>query len=335
MDLGIDMSLTAAPAGETRGAEEGDQRHAIYRVYLTVHDYALTTPDAPPTGHGQGTTNLELLSWIRSKFFLSYLLAYTVIYTVLLLPQFLIEPFNSARAVPRSLFLLLPSMLVLASFSALMSFAAVRRYHRTAGTLVASNSKLNYDVLYPKQLTRRLLWINAFPFTYMTFAVVPAITRVQHLLLNRIQLQSPTLTQGGASVDTRLNRFAFLYQVVHQALAANNLDARVALPILRALVARRLRELELRGQLIAVLLSSLGIIVSLLATLSKEPILTALSRGNRIEGLMAATVVTIVLGLAVYLVSQLQTTGGQGRDLRAALDVIDVVVPPVQQEPSN
>lgn len=316
--------------------EEG-QHSEIYRAYLKVYDYALAAPDVGAAEDGTLTKDIELVSWMRVRFFLSYCLGYILIWGVMTVPQLFMlrqQQLNADASV------LNPAMFVLVvifagCMSALLSFTTVRRFHEKAGTVTPSNAKLPYETLYPKRLRRRLLWVNVMPFIYLTFGVVPFITRVQHLLLNRTPLQSAAETGSDDTVDTRVTRFRLLHEAIQRAVADNDLKASAALPTLRVLFVRRVKELEIRGQVIAVMLSSLGIAVSLAAIMSKDPIMASLSQGNVLEGLVVASIVTVVAGLSVYLVSQLQISASQGRDLRTVLDVLDVITPVDRREASS
>lgn len=314
----------------------------MYNAYLEIYDFAISIPQEEAPIASLEATEQESKVPLVQRLGYRYLWAYWIIYfflygcfvaSALLIPAATVDQQGRPVEVPGitsdAILGMIIGVLVLSALHGWIVYWRVRKYHRLRQTEVYEFGKLAYDDIYPKPLRRQLLLWNALPFVYFTFAVVPIVTRIQYLVGATVFARVATGTQEGRKdANARLTQHNLIKNFIGKRIQQSGNPKTEALNILRILFERRISEIMRNVQRISIILSSLGIAISLIAFMVKDPVGEILKSGreNVIEIVIIVSVVGLIIGVAIYFISQLQIQIGKSRDLSVVLDTIDVMV---------
>ena len=124
----------------------------------------------------------------------------------------------------------------------------------------------------------------------------------------------------------RLEQYALIKNFIQNKLKNNTKSKINPLNTLKILFERRISEIRTDVQRISIILSSLGIVVSLLAFMVKDPILQFLDKAKEIEILFVISIFGLIIGIGVYFITQLNIQIGKHMDLSIVLDAIDTML---------
>jgi len=310
----------------------------MYNAYLEIYQFAISLPKEQESFlfPKEITKNnmVPLAERINKRFFWVYSTIYFFIFTLTFWSIFLLVrkgfTFDFLEGEVSPLVFIIGYVVFLMLFGILYGwiiFWTVRRYHKRNKTTVYRYGKLSYNDVYPSQLRKDLLWINAILYFYFTFAVVPIITRIQHMVETKLPVTGVKKNHKRSKQgNARLQHYNLIKNFIESRIADYGKTKIDPLTILKTLFERRISEIKTDVQRISIILSSLGIVLSLLALLVKDPIQKLLQKTNIIEVIVIFSLVISIIGVIVYLISQLQIQIGKGRDLSIVLDTIDVML---------
>ncbi|MHA2123150.1 MAG: hypothetical protein ACW990_18280, partial [Promethearchaeota archaeon] len=85
-------------------------------------------------------------------------------------------------------------------------------------------------------------------------------------------------------------------------------------------------EIRTDVQRISIILSSLGIVISLFAFMVKDPILLLFTDANWWDTLIVISIFGLIIGVGVFFITQLHIQIGKHLDLSIVLDAIDTML---------
>ena len=305
----------------------------MYNIYLDIYKFAISMPhaeSAPLDSNENDKDAMVFLSErISRRYLWTYFFIYLVVYGLFILPQFVLQSLQPEETSSNSESVFIPMIigyLVLAIFHGWIVYRKVSKYHKSNQTKVYRFGKLSYDDIYPKQLRRKLWLRNIIPFVYFTFAIVPIVTRIQHLietkLFPRVGKQSHRKKGEG---DPTMGQFALSKNFIESRLGDYSKDKAELLSVLKTLFKRRIFEITTDVQRISIILSTLGLATSLVAFMVKDPVGKILQEAIPIEIFVLFSIFALIIGVAIYYISHLQIQIGDSRDLSIVLDAIDVM----------
>ncbi|MEE9441075.1 MAG: hypothetical protein V3V99_00170 [candidate division Zixibacteria bacterium] len=310
----------------------------MYRVYLEINQFAISmlgeelSPSGPEGSEKESLVSID--KRISRRYLWTYWFIYLVIYVIFIVPLVFLESrSDSMFDAVNFRFMLIGSMLF-AILHGYIFYKRVIKYHKKNPTDVYRFGNLSYEDIYPKQLRRRLWLWNLWPFMYLTFAIVPIVTRIQHLVetlvLARVIIQKG---EGGKDTDPRLSQYNLIKDLIQRKIHDYSETKAHPLGTLKKLFERRIATISTDVQRISIILSSLGIAGSLIAIIVKDPIATYFSQPSISDVCLIVSLAALIMGVIIYFISQLQIQVGQRRALSVVLDVIDIML--LHYEPEN
>jgi hypothetical protein len=312
----------------------------MYDAYLAIYQFAISMSGEELSPSALEGNDKEFLVFIEKRisrrYLWTYWFIYLIIYGMLIVPQIVLLPADSDLGhQPDSMNFLsmIIGFLVFAIFHGYIFYSRVIKYHKLNPTKVIRYGKLSYEEIYPKQLRKKLWLWNIFPFAYFTFAIVPIIARIQHLvetkMLSRVILQK---SESGEDINPRLSQYTLIKNLIQKKIHSYNETKADPLGTLKRLFERRITEISTDVQRISIILSSIGIAVSLMAIMVKDPITELLEKPNAIILYIMFSFIAIIVGIIIYFISQLQIQVGKRRNISIVLDAIDIMRPDYEHE---
>lgn len=305
----------------------------MYRAYLDIYRFASSMPEEQAEtvirDTSDQTSMVELSERVGRSYFWTYFGICLFLDLLLLLPIALeeLQKVQSAVDVAQEFLMMSIGVAIMASVQGSFNYQTVKSYHKSHGIQVYKYGKVPYDEVYPKALRRRLWLWNLFPFTYLTFVVVPIVTRIQYRIEIMLGTGRVERTHKKTPTDDRdLLDFKMVKGFIERQISGLPGKKEQTLGTLKELFERRISEISADVQRISVILSSLGVGVSLVAFMIKEPIQNLWTNSNLYIAIGIFSVIAVIVAAFVYLISQLQIQMSRRRELSIILDSIDVIV---------
>lgn len=300
----------------------------MYESYLEIYQFAISIPDEK-THYKLSEAELKqakipLYELIGRKFFWSYLFIYIIIYVLFIISSLLI---SWDQIVLSEVIRTILGILLLALLHGWLIYLLVKKYHKANKTLVFKYGKLSYDELYPKGLRRRFWIWNIIPFLYLTIGITPIVTRLHHLIVRKLRHRlERSENKKKAEEMPRLEQYELIKNFIHNRIKIINKSKIDSLSTLKILFERRISEIRTDVQRISIILSSLGIVISLFAFMVKDPIIQVFKKSGFFEILIVISIFGFIIGIGVYFITQLHIQIGKNMDLSVVLDAIDTMI---------
>lgn len=313
----------------------------MYKSYLDIYAFAIAIPgdDSAHSFTPEPIANqkIPLENWFGKKHLWTYRLLYFVLYALMTIPFLILgnsgdyastnastEPVTMSE--PYYIITLLIVIFLIALLHGSIVCAVIRRYHKKKKTMVYKYGKQSYDNIYPKGL-RRLLWVlNVIPFIYLTFFIVPIMTRLEHFIVQYFTVKArKSKEEKELSSYPRLDRYGLIKRFIEDKMKASDVKKTDYLDTLKILFERRISEIRTDVQRISIILSSLGIVISLFALIFKGSILELIQSPDVASTIVVLSVFVSIVGVGVFYITQLQIQIGKNTDLSTVLDVIDTM----------
>jgi len=270
---------------------------------------------------------IPLVLKVRGFFFWTLALSYFILYFVLFGLVVTISTYGTTEfSIKFILTITIVEALIFSLISTPISFFIIRYYHLKHPTPVNPLRFMEYKTVYSNPVRKRLWWGNAFPWLYITFLIVPLVSRLHYYLLYKFD-------RGTKATKSRPKRDEDKFKCISEFLVSRlnkNYSSDSQIGVLKDLFQRRSQEISSKVQRISIFLSTIGIGVSLVALLFQEQLKNLPEFMNKplTDKMILIAIVSILvflMSLVINQIGRLLLVAKNRQNINLLLDALDIL----------